>query len=290
MTITWPVKNLSYKKLIVIPLIVTAILGSAVILKGVPLGIDFSSGASINVKNVENVPETTTEIRKTLEKDLGGSVQISLGDNEINVETSFPLTEELENKLKSTLSEKFGIDGQYSIPKRTFPAITALYIREAKKAVIIAAIAMAIILFISLRHIPTVGGILSVIGLDATVIFGGMSILNIPLTLSSMAGILLIFGYAVNTNVLLSSHVLKRVGGTVRERAANAMSTGLVMSTTSATALIVLNIVASPDALKQLSAVIVIGILADMMNTWLFNSGLIMKQAEKQEAKYSGRI
>lgn len=290
MRITWPVENLSYKKLVVISLIVTAILGSVVIIKGFPLGIDFSSGASIKVKDVKNVPDTTTEIRKTLEKTLGGTVKIYLGDNEIDVETSFPLTEELENELKSTLSEKFDIDGRYSIPLETFPAITALYKREAKRAVIIAAIAMAIILFISLRHIPTVGGILSVIGLDAIVIFGGMSLLNIPLTLSSMAGILLIFGYAVNTNILLSSHVLKRFGGTVRERAASAMNTGIAMSSTSATALIALNIVTTADALEQLSAVIVIGILADMMNTWLFNSGLIMKHAEKQRSKYRGRI
>lgn len=290
MDITWPVKNLSYKKLIVIPLIITAILGSAVIIKGFPLGIDFSSGASIKIRNIEKMPESSSEVQEILEKALGGTVKVYPGANEIDIETSFPLTEELEEKLKSTLSEELGINGEYSVPQKTFPAITALYKNEAKQAVIIAAISMAIILFISLRHIPTVGGILSVIGLDAVVIFGGMSILNIPLTLSSMAGILLVFGYAVNTNVLLSTRLLKRVGGSVRERTASAMSTGLAMSTTSATALIVLNMVASADALKQLSAVIVIGILADMMNTWLFNSGLIMRHAEKQEGRYRGRI
>ncbi|MBS3815178.1 MAG: hypothetical protein KGY45_01295 [Hadesarchaea archaeon] len=286
----WPVRNLEYKQLVAIPLIVAVIFGVAIFVNGVPLGMEFSGGQYIEIKNVENMPSSVTEVEDAIKNEIGGEVKLYLSDNGLDIETSLVLSGEQENQLKDTLREDFGIDGDYSTPRRMGSVITSLYQEQARLAVIAAAIVMAIILFVVLRHLTTVGGILSVIGLDLVGIFGCMAILGIPLSLASMAGILLILGYAVNTNILLCTRVLKRVGGSVRDRAADAMSTGVAMSTTSASALIALNLVSTAPELHQLSAVIVIGILVDMMNTWLLNSGIIMKHAEKEAKKYHGKI
>lgn len=290
MDITWPVKNLDYKQLIAIPLIVTAIFGVAILMRGVPLGMEFSGGTYVKIQDVENMPSSVTIVEDTIKGTLGGDVKVYQAGNELDIETTMVLTKEQENQLKKTLADELGVTGDYTTPQRMSSVITSLYKEQAEKAMIAAAIVMAIILFIVLRHFTTVGGILSVIGLDLVGIFGGMAILNIPLSLASMAGILLILGYGVNTNILLCTRVLKRVGGTARDRAADAMTTGLVMSTTSATALIALNLITTAPELEHLSAVIVIGILVDMMNTWLFNSGIIMRHTEKEVRGYRGRI
>ncbi|KXA89504.1 hypothetical protein AKJ57_05235 [candidate division MSBL1 archaeon SCGC-AAA259A05] len=291
MNVSWPVENLTNKQLIAIPLIAAAFFAAAIVVKGVPIGMEFSGGTYIEISNIKNIPSSTSDVEHYLEDTFGGEVKVyQTGDNQLEIETSLVLEEEDQNELQTGLNNEFGISGDYSIPRQMESGITSLYRHQAQLAVIAAAIIMGVILFLAFRGLTIALSILSIIGLDALGIFGCMTLLEIPLSLTSMAGILLIFGYAVNTNVLLSTRVLKRFGGTVRERAADAMRTGVAMSATSATALIALNIVATPSALKQLSAVIVIGILVDMMNTWFLNSGIIMRHAKGKKEGYHGRI
>jgi len=62
------------------------------------------------------------------------------------------------------------------------------------------------------------------------------------------------------------------------------------MSSTSATAILALNQVSTAPELEQISAVLVIGILVDMLNTWFLNSGLIMRHEEGSEERYHATI
>lgn len=302
MEISWPVKNLSNQQLIIIPLILGAILGGAVIFhwhstgEPVPLSMEFSGGSFIRIKNVETPSQAKAENFQTeFQKTFGGTVEIHLVEGGMEIETSESLLGTQENQtpadqIRNILSD-FEIEGEPDINIESMGSIiTHLYKDQARNAAIAAIVAMAIILFISLRNLPTVGGILSVIGLDFVGILGGMAILGIPLSLASMAGILLIFGYAVNTNILLSTNILKRKGGTAQDRAGRAMSTGIKMSSTSATAMIALNLLTTAPELGQISAVLALGILVDMVNTWLFNSGLILSHQKRKEEKYHARI
>lgn len=290
MDVTWPVKNLSHRQMIVIPLIIAAIFASAIVVRGgPPLTMDFSGGVLMSIREIDNVP-SVAEVEEVLQENLGKEVKVHKTDGGLDIEISLPPEAVSENMIKDILSSEFGIQGEYSIPKEMGSIITDRYKGEAINAVIGAVIAMAVVLFIAIRHFTTVGGILTVIGLDLLGILGGMTILGIPLGLASMAGILLLLGYGVNTNILLTDHVLRRVGGTPRDRAADAMGTGVIMSTTSASAMLALNIITTSPALYQLSAVMVIGILVDMMNTWLLNAGLVTHHAERMGAEYRGRI
>lgn len=300
MNISWPVENLDHKQLIAVPLIVGAIFGTVIALhwynerSPVPLGLEFSSGSYIRIQNVEIPSETTLEkLKSAFEKQFESSAKIHTYRNEgsITIETSANLLEvQAKENIKTLLSET-QITGTPQISIETMGSIiTQKYKDQARNAAIATIIAMAIILFIALRDFPAIGGILSVIGLDFLGILGGMAILGIPLTLSSMAGILLIFGYAVNTNILLSTNILRRKGGTPRERASRAMNTGIKMSSTSAVAMIALNLMTKAPELKQISAILVIGILVDMLNTWLLNSGLLLRHKVGTEEKYHARI
>ncbi len=300
--ISWPVENLSYKKLIVIPLILAAIFGSIIsfnwITQGrpVPLSLEFSGGSYIRIHNIQNPRKTQkTQFLNSFEQEFETSAQIHSFENGMSVETPVNLLGREENQTAhgkvETLLNQSGIIGDPEINIQTMGSIiTNLYKNQARNAAIASIIAMAIILFIALREYTAIGSILSVIGLDLLGILGGMSILGIPLSLSSMAGILLIFGYAVNTNILLSTNVLRRKGGDPRTRAGKAMNTGIKMSATSATALVILNLFSTAPELQQISAVIVLGILVDMVNTWLFNSGILLRHRIQKGGKYHARI
>lgn len=297
MDITSVIEKLDYKKMIAIPIIIITILGIAVGVNWsmnespVPLGMEFSGGTYLEITGVENVPSTANIEDSILEEfDGEANVVYSEEDDELNIETILFLNAEDVDNLESFLETEFGITGEYTSPQRMGPELTSLYQQQAQRAAVAAAIAISIIIFVAFRDYTTVGGILSVVGLDLVGVLGGMVIFNIPLTLASMAGIVLIIGYAIDDNVLLYSRVLQRVGEDVKEKTAGAMETGLTMAITSGSALFVLNIFTTIPALQQLSAVIVMGITLDAMNTWLFNAGLIMRHAEKKKGEYRGRI
>jgi len=278
--------------MILIPLILAAIFATAVIVRGVPLSMDFAGGThlSINVENTENMPDAAI-VESKLQIIVEGEMEVHQTDEGYDIETSAYLTDnQVKNQIKPYLFTELGIEGEYSVAERMGGVITSAHVERARDAVIGAAIAMGIIIFIALRHFTTVGSILLVVGLDALAVFGGMALLRIPLSFGSVTGLLLLIGYAVDTNILLSTKVLKRVGGTPRERAAEGMKTGLMMSGTSATALLVLNFIMTPALIKEFSGALVIGILADMINTWLLNSGILLHHLEQQQRVYHGRI
>lgn len=300
MDISWPVKNLDYKQLIVIPLILAAVMGSVIVFHWhsngtpVPLSLEFAGGSYIRIQNIENPSDNELKnFRLAFDENFGSKASIHETDQGLEIETSAELTkigEDPIDRIKELLSGA-GIGGNPQISTSMMGSIVAqLYTEQARNAAIAALIAMAIILFISLRHFTAVGGILLVVALDFLGILGAMAILGIPLSLSSMAGILLIFGYAVNTNILLSTNILRRKGKTPQDRAARAMSTGIKMSSTSAIAMVVLNVFTSAPKLEQISAVLVIGILVDMVNTWLLNSGILLRHKSGLKEEYHGRI
>ena len=303
MDVSWPVKNLSHKKLIGIPLILAAFFGAMVAINWntegspVPLGLDFQGGSFIRVENIQtpNNIQVNQFQSDFLERSSVSDADVRSVESGLQIETSEAYLDnqavaDFKNWISEELSE-IGVSGNPVVNIDAMgSAITDIYQSQARNAAIAAVIVMAIILFISLRRYTVVGSILLVIGMDFLGILGGMSLLGIELTRASMAGILLIFGYAVNTNILLSTNIIKRKGGTDRDRAGRAMSTGMKMSSTSAAAMIILNLATTAPELNQISAVIAIGILIDMVNTWLLNSGLIIRHQESEEDKYHARI
>ena len=163
-------------------------------------------------------------------------------------------------------------------------------------AMIFAFLFMAITVFVVFREpVPSVAIILAAL-CDILIALGGMSIFKIPLSIASVGALLMLIGYSVDTDILLTTRLLKRREGTVEERAKNAMYTGLTMSFAAIAAMGILYVVTKiimPEAttLSNISAVLVIGLIGDILSTWLMNLGILKtyidwRQSKKQE-KYN---
>ncbi|MBO7714241.1 MAG: protein translocase subunit SecF, partial [Methanobrevibacter sp.] len=163
-------------------------------------------------------------------------------------------------------------------------------------AMIFAFLFMAITVFIVFREpVPSVAIILAAL-CDILIALGGMSIFKIPLSIASVGALLMLIGYSVDTDILLTTRLLKRREGTVEGRAKNAMYTGLTMSFAAIAAMGILYAVTKilmPEAttLSNISAVLVIGLIGDILSTWLMNLGILKtyidwRQSKKQE-KYN---
>src|SRR3989338_3159171 len=99
----------------------------------------------------------------------------------------------------------------------------------------------------------------------------------------SIAAFLMLIGYSVDTDILLSTKALKEKSGTLNERMFGAFKTGLVMSMTTITAVAVAYYFSQADILKQIMTVLFIGLNVDIINTWIQNTAILKWYIEKKE-------
>jgi len=93
----------------------------------------------------------------------------------------------------------------------------------------------------------------------------------------TVAALLMLIGYSVDSDILLNNHVLRRSGG-FYESVYRAMETGITMTLTSIAAMAVMAVVATIfniDLMADIGVVLVIGLTADLMNTYLLNLSLL---------------
>ena len=121
---------------------------------------------------------------------------------------------------------------------------------------------------------------------DIVVTLAIFNLTGIKLSTAGIAAFLMLIGYSVDTDILLSTRVLKRVGdGPVMERIYGAMKTGLTMSATTLTAILVAMIFAQSEVIKQIMIILFIGLLVDLVMTWLQNTGILRLYLERKGKK-----
>ena len=279
----------NHKILIAIPIILALLSLVLIGFNGLEQGVDLKGGSLAELQLLGSV--TPSELEDTLDAKLNtNNIKVTNnGNNKVTVE--------LENNINSStftsaINGKAKVIGYNEIgPVLSEEAMGQIYV-----AMIFAFLFMAITVFVVFREpVPSVAIILAAL-CDILIALGGMSIFKIPLSIASVGALLMLIGYSVDTDILLTTRLLKRREGTVEERAKNAMYTGLTMSFAAIAAMGILFVVTKilmPEAttLSNISAVLVIGLIGDILSTWLMNLGILKtyidwRQSKKQE-KYN---
>ena len=279
----------NHRILIAIPIILALLSLVLIGFNGLEQGVDLKGGSQAELQLLSSV--TPTELQNSLDAKLNtNNIKVtSNGNNKVTVE--------LENNINSSTFTN-ALDGKAKVisyneigPVLSEEAMGQIYI-----AMLFAFLFMAITVFIVFREpVPSVAIILAAL-CDILIALGGMSIFKIPLSIASVGALLMLIGYSVDTDILLTTRLLKRREGTVEERAKNAMYTGLTMSFAAIAAmgiLFIVTVIIMPEAttLSNISAVLVIGLIGDILSTWLMNLGILKtyidwRQSKKQE-KYN---
>ncbi|MCD6523059.1 MAG: hypothetical protein J7K68_04885 [Candidatus Diapherotrites archaeon] len=225
-------------------------------------------------------PEKAMEIAKkyvTLEEDKN----YEPADVVLMAEAQF------RSEVASLLSSLLGAAEEQISVREVGPSFSKTFWEQGQRAVILAFIFMAIIVFVSFRKIaPSSYVVLSAI-IDIIVALGAMSLFGIPLTLATIAALLMLIGYSVDTDIMLTTRVLKRGGGTISKRIQDAMITGLTMTGTTLVVLAILAIssyLAQITVLFQIAAVLLCGLTADLASTWFMNAVILKWWMEKQSS------
>lgn len=263
----------SYKPIIIIPLIVTILSLVLVAVNGLPGSIDLDGGTT-TVLNLEK-PVSQSELENIISTGMGNPVVdvVSITGTQAQVEISGNVD---VTKLSDVLEGTATIESYRSVGALlSQEALTQVYY-----ALAFAFLFMSITVFIIFRStVPSLAVIIAAAS-DIIIAIGGMSLLGIPLSMASVGGLLMLIGYSVDTDILLTTRVLKDKKGTVTERAMKAMGTGLTMTIAAIGAMVALYLVVAlfipaASTLADIAAVLIIGLVADIMTTWVMNLGIL---------------
>jgi preprotein translocase subunit SecF len=277
--IDYNIEKYSPRQLVIIPFILLAL--SLVILAintaatGLPVtpGIDFSGGTAVTL--------VTSDSKEQLQATFAGFPLIDIGEgvNKGKFLKFGTMDDATYNSLSSLISQKYP-DAKVDQIGESFGKTLQ---SQAVIAMIFSFIGMSIVVFLSFRtFIPSVAVVLSAFA-DMAMTAAAMNIIGIPLTLGTTAALLMLIGYSVDSDILLTNRVLKRQGK-LHDKLQGAFHTGIIMTSTTfaaATAMFLVSWFGQVQIIMEISAVLLIGLIADVLNTWLTNAGILKWYVQK---------
>jgi preprotein translocase subunit SecF len=270
--INYNIEKYSPQQLVAIPLVFLIISLIIVALTmaatGMPVtpGIDFSGGTAVTI--------ITTDSREQLQATFAGYPLNDIGDVNDGKFLKFgTMTDAQYQSLSELISQKYPDAKIDQIGESFGKSLQS----QAAIALIISFVGMAIVVFLSFRtFVPSVAVILSAFA-DMVMTAAVMNIVGISLSLGTTAALLMLIGYSVDSDILLTNRVLKRQGK-LNDKLMGAFHTGIIMTSTTlaaTTALFLVSWFGSVQVLMEISAVLLIGLFADIFNTWLTNVGIL---------------
>ncbi len=189
--------------------------------------------------------------------------------------------DDLKASLESFLGYK--LDDSNSTTEFTGESLGKSFYRELLRAIIIAFIFMSAVIFILFRSfLPSSYVILSAFS-DIVIPLAIIDFAGLRISTAGIAAFLMLVGYSVDTDILLTTRVLKRKGeDTLNNRIFGAMKTGMTMTLTSLLAVLFAYFIVISPVLKQVFLILSIGLFIDLIITWLLNASLLKWYCEKR--------
>ncbi len=269
----YDINKYSPRQMVALPLAILllalAVLGYTTLATGLPLtpGIDFAGGTAVTV--------FTSDSRETIEATFAGYPLLSVGEGVGNGKyIQFgPMDDAQFQSLTALINERYP-DAKVDQIGETFGKTLQ---GQAFLAMIFSFIGMAVVVMIAFRNIVPAGAVVLAAFADIVITAGVMQIIGIPLSLGTTAALLMLIGYSVDSDILLTTRLLKRKGK-LEEKLFGAFRTGIIMTTTTLAAIAAMWVVATAghiQIISEIASVLLIGLFVDIMNTWMLNAGIL---------------
>ncbi len=221
----------------------------------------------------EKFPNADIDVREISE--AGKAVALIVEAADVSVEELQAALPELGVPLES---------GKYSVESMG-SSLGQRFFAQTVKSLVYAFIFMAIVVFVTFRSfVPSSFVILAAIS-DIISTIAVIDLMKIKLSTAGIAALLMLIGYSVDTDILLTTKVLKRKseGGSIFDRTVGALKTGLTMTGTALVASIIGMIFTQSDVIKQIMIIVTIGLCFDLIYTWFQNAGILRWYLEKKQ-------
>lgn len=153
------------------------------------------------------------------------------------------------------------------------------------QAFIVSFIVLAVSIFFYAKYsIPSMAVVFCAFA-DIAMTVATVNLLGMQVSSAGVVAFLMLIGYSVDTDILLTTRVLKRHGGTINSKIWGSFKTGITMTLTSISIVIIGLILTSSfsEVLNQIFTILFIGLLFDIWNTWVTNTCMVKWYAEKHK-------
>ncbi len=161
-------------------------------------------------------------------------------------------------------------------------AIGENFFRQMSMALLVSFVLMGIVVLLYFRIlVPSFAVILAAFS-DIVVTLAIFNLTGIKLSTAGVAAFLMLIGYSVDTDVLLTTRYLKRKEGTEMDRIYSSVKTGLTMTATTLVAVTIALIFVQSEVVRQIMIILFIGLCVDTIMTWIQNVGILRWYSEKK--------
>ncbi len=238
-------------------------------------GIDFKGGTEIIVPVSGSF--NLQEVQAAAAKSLPGEVFVKSTkgiSSTIIFESDAALKKEEVIKVLDALGTTY--DASAISTQTVGAALGTKFWSDAKYAIIAAFLAMSAVVFFTFRTpVPSVAVVLAGVS-DMVFAAAMMNLLGMKMSLATLAALLIIIGYSVDTDILLTTRLIKRHDEQpVDEKIKSSMKTGITLTLCAIAAMLVLYFVSTSAVLSEIALVITFGLAADLPFTWIQNVGIL---------------
>ena len=226
----------------------------------------------LSEENIANELEVDSTIRK-LSDETGNKIGYII---EVSGLTSAQLKEKLENIINIKLT-----DDNFSI-EETGPKLGQAFYKQLVIAVIFAFALMAMAVFVTFRTLIPSAAVVGAAFMDITITLAIVNYLKIEISTAGIIGFLLLIGYSVDTDILLTNWSIRKKEGILFDRMYHSMKTGLTMTACAIGVMLIGITISNSTVIKEMFTIILIGLIVDIFSTYLTNSGILWNYCKRK--------
>jgi len=272
---------MNYKKMALLPLALLVICTIYLIFitqtNQLAVDIDFKGGTQIIAEYGKQVSETEME---NILKSYNAGVRTAVGVTTYTIFIEFDSSIKAEDVLNTLKQSGYDFE-DYSV-QTIGPALGKEFFQQAIFVLMLSFIFMAAVIFFIFRiPVPSFFLVLVVIA-DLIETLALSQIFGVSLSLASFTALLLLIGYSVDDNILMITRMLKTEDKNYDRIIKTSFKTGITMVGTALVALFALFIISASVVIDQIASVLIIGLLVDLLNSWVLNVGLMLWYVERK--------
>jgi len=275
--------NKNYKLLLIIPAVILALsllqLGYSFTQTGdfIQKDITLTGGTSITVFSENEI--NVNELSDFLNGKIDDFIIKELSDFRSGKQKAIIVDTISEpNVVKPILEDFLGykLTNENSSTESTGASLGESFYKQLRIAILISFILMALVVFFIFRtFVPSFAVVISAFA-DIIMTLAFINVLGIKVSSAGITAILMLIGYSVDSDIMLTTRLLKRHGDT-NKNLLGAFKTGITMTLTSLAAITVALLLTQSisNVLSQIFTILIIGLSFDILNTWITNTSIL---------------
>jgi preprotein translocase subunit SecF len=234
--------------------------------------VDLTGGTLILIETAHPVDSKAIEpiLLKKYETVIISSLQSVTGYG-ISVQTKAEVSpQEVVDTIRSA-----GVDVVNFSVQTIGPALGNIFYTQITLAISIAFVLMSVVIFIAYRNLISSLAMIFATAANLLTTLALASLFGIRIGFASMAALLMLIGYTIDSNIILTHKVMRADMQSFRTEYKKALKTGLTLTATITITMFFAWIFSDSRLLQNIAQILVIGFLSDTLYTWIFNSSIL---------------